>query len=116
MRSEKAVMAISSIGGTPFCVGVGTHSQTHTIAVLDAVGRTLMTGTYPATSAGYHDVIQELAGLGRSEQFQVGVERTGSYGQEYPRPCMPLVMKLLKYFALPGRSGGWMVNLTRSTL
>ena len=32
-----------------FYAGVDTHSDTHTIAVLDGVGRTVMTGTYPAT-------------------------------------------------------------------
>lgn len=80
MGRTEVFTSIDSGGETMFYVGVDTHSQTHTVAVLDAVGRVLTTGTYPATSAGYDEVIAHLAGLGSVGQFQVGVEGTNSYG------------------------------------
>lgn len=80
MGRTEVFTSIDSGGETMFYVGVDTHSQTHTVAVLDAVGSVLTTGTYPATSAGYDEVIAHLAGLGSVGQFQVGVEGTNSYG------------------------------------
>ena len=61
-------------------VGVDTHTDTHTIAVLDAAGRTKETATYGATPAGYRAVINILNGFGGPEKVRVGVEGTNSYG------------------------------------
>ena len=63
-----------------FYVGVDTHTNTHTIAVLDAVGRVRETHTYPATPGGYRKVINLLTGLGGPSVVQAGVEGTNSYG------------------------------------
>lgn len=72
---------VSEEGGEPrFYVGVDTHSDTHTIAVLDAAGRTLMTATFPATPTGYRKAIKTLGEFGGLSQVSVGVEGTNSYG------------------------------------
>ena len=63
-----------------FYVGVDTHTDTHTIAVLDDVGRTLKTATYSTTAGGYRSVVKALARFGSPAQVVVGVEGTNSYG------------------------------------
>lgn len=58
--------------------GVDTHSDTHTVAALDGLGRLLGHETFPATRAGYRQLLTWLATFGTIEL--VGVEGTGSYG------------------------------------
>lgn len=80
MRNQEALGLDGGVPEVDFWVGIDTHSETHTVAVLDAAGRTLMTGTYPATKTGYQEVVEGLVCLGRPAQFRVGVEGTNSYG------------------------------------
>ena len=63
-----------------FYVGIDTHAETHTIAVLDATGRTVETSTHAATPAGYRGVVNALNGFAGPNQVSVGVEGTNSYG------------------------------------
>lgn len=63
-----------------FYVGIDTHTDTHTIAVLDATGRTVETSTHAATPAGYRGVVNALNGFAGPSQVSVGVEGTNSYG------------------------------------
>ena len=58
--------------------GVDTHADTHTVAVVDQVGRRLGCAVFPASRAGYRALTGWLAGHG--EIYAVGVEGTGSYG------------------------------------
>ncbi len=58
--------------------GVDTHADTHTAAALDQLGRLLGHATFPATAAGYHDLLGWLTGHG--SVVAIGVEGTGSYG------------------------------------
>jgi transposase len=58
--------------------GVDTHTDTHTAAALDEMGRLLGHQTFPATAAGYTQLLRWLTKLGRVAT--VGVEGTGSYG------------------------------------
>ena len=58
--------------------GVDTHLDTHTAAVIDAVGRVLGTEQFPATPAGYTALLTWLHGHGRLTK--IGIEGTGSYG------------------------------------
>jgi transposase len=58
--------------------GVDTHSDTHTAAVIDQVGRVLGTQQFPATAAGYDALLAWMRGFGRLGP--VGVEGTGAYG------------------------------------
>jgi transposase len=59
-------------------VGVDTHSNTHHAGVVDHLGRELADREFPATRAGYRDL------LGWTQSFgvlvRVGVEGTSSYG------------------------------------
>jgi transposase len=58
--------------------GVDTHKQTHVAAAVDGAGRLLGTAEFPATSAGYGELLRWLRGHGGVSR--VGVEGTGSYG------------------------------------
>jgi len=58
--------------------GVDTHKDTHTAAAIDAAGRVLGSGQFPATVAGYRDLLGWLGGFGTL--VRVGVEGTGVYG------------------------------------
>ncbi len=59
--------------------GVDTHGRTHHAAALDSVGRLLGDAEFPASSAGYQQLINWLATFGTI--IKVGVEGTGSWGR-----------------------------------
>jgi transposase len=54
------------------------HQDTHTAAVIDQIGRVPGTRQFPATAAGYADLLVRLRGHGRLGR--VGVEGTGAHG------------------------------------
>jgi Transposase and inactivated derivatives len=58
--------------------GVDTHSGTHHAAVVLMNGRRLADREFPATAAGYADLLDWMGSFGRLHA--VGVEGTGSYG------------------------------------
>jgi transposase len=58
--------------------GVDTHADTHVAAALDPLGGLLGVREFPATSAGYADLLDWLGGFGTVAL--AGVEGTGSYG------------------------------------
>jgi transposase len=58
--------------------GVDTHADVHVVAALDAIGGLLGVQEFPATPAGYGQLLGWLGGFGTV--CLVGVEGTGSYG------------------------------------
>ncbi|WP_231930002.1 IS110 family transposase [Micromonospora coriariae] len=58
--------------------GVDTHRDTHRAAVIDSTGGLLADAEFPATTAGYVDLLAWMRSFGRVTA--VGVEGTGSYG------------------------------------
>ena len=62
----------------PVTGGVDTHKDTHVAAALDGLGRLLGTESFPATTAGYRQLLRWLRGFG--EITAVGVEGTGAWG------------------------------------
>ena len=58
--------------------GVGTHKNTHHVAILDLVGRPVADREFRADGRGYTQVIAFLHEHG--DVARVGVEGTGSYG------------------------------------
>ena len=58
--------------------GVDTHRDTHVAAVVDDVGRVLGSESFPATLAGYRQLLGWMCRHGRVAT--VGVEGTGAYG------------------------------------
>jgi transposase len=58
--------------------GVDTHQDTHTAAAVDVAGRLLGHRQFPATAAGYRQLLVWLRGFG--VLLVVGVEGTGVYG------------------------------------
>jgi len=76
--SERGDTASMAANKPPVTGGVDTHGKTHHAAVLDQVGRILDDRQFPATAAGYQDLLAWLRSFGRV--VKVGVEGTGSYG------------------------------------
>ena len=58
--------------------GVDTHADLHVAAALDSVGGLLGVQEFPATAAGYAELLVWLHSLGNLAL--AGVEGTGSYG------------------------------------
>lgn len=58
--------------------GVDTHKDAHVAAVVDEHGKIIDTASFPATSAGYEELLAWLVSFGTVAC--VGVEGTGSYG------------------------------------
>ncbi len=63
--------------------GVDTHSETHHAAVVLMNGRRLADAEFPATAAGYADLLAWMRSFGRLHA--VGVEGTGAYGKGLAR-------------------------------
>lgn len=68
---------------TSIVAGVDTHKDTHTAAALDAAGRLLGIQAFPASPAGYAELLGWLRGFG--EVDRVGIEGTSSYGSGLTR-------------------------------
>ncbi len=58
--------------------GVDTHLDVHVAAVVDHIGQILATRSFPATPAGYRQLLAWMRRHG--DLRQVGVEGTGAYG------------------------------------
>lgn len=58
--------------------GIDTHGKTHHAAVLDRAGRVLGDQEFPASAAGYQQLLTWLRRFG--QVVNVGVEGTGTYG------------------------------------
>lgn len=58
--------------------GVDTHADVHVAAALDPIGGLLGVRQFPATAAGYADLLEWLDEFGSAAL--VGIEGTGSYG------------------------------------
>jgi transposase len=70
-------MAVTSLADR-ITGGVDTHLDIHVAAALNQLGALLDTETFPATAAGYRQLLRWLRGFGTVDL--VGVEGTGSYG------------------------------------
>lgn len=64
-------------------LGVDTHKDLHVAAVASPVGRTLATASFPATTAGYRQLVSWARSHGTVAR--AGVEGTGSYGAALAR-------------------------------
>ena len=69
--------------GLEIYAGVDTHRDTHHVALVNQVGRTLRDEQFPATGVGYRRIVDFLHHYG--PVTAVGVEGTGSYGAELSR-------------------------------
>ena len=58
--------------------GVDTHRDNHVAATIDSTGRLLDVASFPASGAGYSDLLDRMRSWGDLEC--VGIEGTGSYG------------------------------------
>jgi hypothetical protein len=63
----------------PIYVGVDTHKNTHTYAVVDATGQHLATRTFGTSGRDLDAAIGWVTSVGQVQVW--GVECTGSYGQ-----------------------------------
>ncbi len=58
--------------------GIDTHKDLHVAAVVDQTGRIRDVGSFPATTAGYRQLLAWMRRHG--ELIRVGIEGTDSYG------------------------------------
>lgn len=65
-------------GALPVAAGVDTHKDVHVLCVIDALGRKVREGAFPATPNGYRDLADAIGGPGGC--LVVGVEGTCSFG------------------------------------
>lgn len=71
-------MSLTGVLTQVVIAGVDTHQQTHHVAIIDVHHRRVGDREFPATAAGYRDLLDWVAAHGLIEA--VGVESTGSYG------------------------------------
>jgi len=71
-------MTMSMVKTPAITGGVDTHADAHVVAALDGIGGLLGVSEFPATPAGYAQLIAWLQGFGTV--CLVGIEGTGSYG------------------------------------
>jgi transposase len=64
-------------------LGVDTHRDAHVAAVLSLAGAVLATAEFPATAAGYRDLLKWARKSGTVAR--AGEEGTGSYGASLSR-------------------------------
>lgn len=74
--------------------GIDTHKDTHHVAVIDTLGRAVADRQFPATSAGYRQIVAFLHAHG--PVHAVGVEGTGSYGAELARVLAAAEMTVIE--------------------
>ena len=82
--------------------GVDTHAGVHVAAALDPIGGLLGVREFPATPAGYAQLLGWLGGFGTV--CLVGVEGTGSYGAGLARHLAAAGVRVVE--AGPGRPAG----------
>jgi transposase len=70
-------------GSDEVIVGVDTHKDVHVAAVISVLGVLLGTASFPATAAGYRQLLEWATGFGMLRR--AGVECTGSYGAALTR-------------------------------
>jgi transposase len=71
-------MTLSMVDACVVTGGVDTHADAHVAAALDGIGGLLGVSEFPATPAGYAQLLGCLRGFGTV--CLVGIEGTGSYG------------------------------------
>ena len=78
----------------PVVLGVDTHKDTHVAVVLSTTGGLLADGQFPATAAGYRDLIAWVWSWGPIRV--AGVEGTGSYGAGLTRRLLADGIKVIE--------------------
>jgi len=82
--------------------GVDTHAEVHVAAALDPVGGLLGVAEFPASPAGYAQLLGWLRGFGAV--CLVGIEGTGSYGAGLTRHVTAAGVRVVE--GRPRRSPG----------
>jgi transposase len=83
-----------SDGNARVVAGVDAHADTHQVAVLDLAGRLLANAQFPATAAGYRELLDWIESHGAIER--VGVESTGSFAAALVRFLRARGVKLVE--------------------
>ena len=102
---------------TPACTraitgGVDTHADVHVAAAPDPIGGLLGVAEFPASPAGYAQLLGWLGGFGTV--CLVGVEGTGSYGAGLARHITAAGVRVARPAGRTGRTGGGRANRTLS--
>ncbi|CAL9628843.1 MULTISPECIES: IS110 family transposase [unclassified Streptomyces] len=71
-----------------------THGEVHVAAVISPLGKILGTESFPATAAGYRQLL--VWARKRGTVRRVGVEGTGTFGAVCPATCWPSTSRCSK--------------------
>ena len=93
--------------------GVDTHADMHVAAALDLLGGLLGVREFPATAAGYADLLSWLSGFGNLAL--AGVEGTGSYGAGLARYLAAAASGSRRSIARTARTAAGRASLIRWT-
>ena len=92
--------------------GVDTHADAHVAAALDRIGGLLGVQEFPATPAGYAQLLDWLGGFGTV--CLAGIEGTGSYGAGLARHVTAAGIRVVEVDRSAGRTGAGRASPTRS--
>ena len=84
--------------------GVDTHKDVHVAAVVDEAGRILGTESFPNDTKGYRQLTAWMARHG--ELDRVGIEGTGSYGEDLARHFTRSGITVLEVAVTTGSGAG----------
>jgi transposase len=82
-RRDQTAAAVVDGAGEETILGVDTHKDSHVAAVITAVGALLAVRSFPATAAGYRQLLAWARSFGVLRR--AGVEGTGCYGAALTR-------------------------------
>src|SRR5918993_41343 len=92
--APKAARTEPAAGEREVVGGVDTHKDTHAAAVIDTAGRLLGSRSFPATGAGYAELVTWLSTFG--QLILIGVEGTGVYGAGLAEHCQQAGIALVE--------------------
>ena len=92
---------MSELGKDLVFAGVDTHKDTHTLCLLDHMGRAIGTFRFTADAKGYDALADKIGGPATCAG--VGVEGTGSYGAGLTRRLLELGYCVYEVM-VPGRA------------
>ena len=95
-------MALTIVETRAVTGGVDTHAGTHVAAALDPIGGLLGVRQFPASAAGYGQLLEWLGGFGTV--CLVGIEGTGSYGAGLARHMAAAGIRVVEVDRAAGRT------------
>ncbi|MFF9494420.1 transposase [Streptomyces flaveolus] len=92
--TEQHLLKHGSAGRREVVLGVDTHGEVHVAAVISLLGKVLATESFPATAAGYRQLL--VWARKRGTVRRAGVEGTGTFGAGLSRYLLAQRIQVLE--------------------